>query len=135
MKTASQIVDTLIAEDEVDVEGLNAEASGTAEPAPPEPKAPQDGAEQDEKTGEEDTEGESTAEIKITGSKEHVDAVCKLLAWVKYCGSVGHSACAKIFVDGDGAGQVDIEGLNCEAPTEDELNIGDKDAEFSICLD
>ena len=33
----------------------------------------------------------------------------RMLAWMDWCGKVGHSSKFEVFIDGDGRGQIDVE--------------------------
>jgi hypothetical protein len=64
---------------------------------------------------------------KLTAIPEHLNQIEKLLGWLRYCGNVGHSATAEVYIDGDGRARLDIDtDRELSEPTEEELdNSGD----------
>jgi len=50
----------------------------------------------------------------VEGREHHLDELEKLLAWIAYCGAVGHSGSAEISVDGDGSAHLTIKGGEIE---------------------
>ena len=65
--------------------------------------------------------------ITISGPEDQVKELEKLLLWIKSCCSIGHSASAKISVDGDGAADLDFEGIEKQ-----EFEVDESDPELSV---
>lgn len=80
-----------------------------------------------ERTGK----GSATMEVKISGPERNVAEMARMLRFIDYCSGVGHSASFKVFVDGDGAAGISVDGLPDEA-TELKFEEGDPD---DFCLD
>jgi hypothetical protein len=54
----------------------------------------------------------STLEVKISGPSRNVAKMGEMLRWIDHCSSIGHSAEFSVFVDGDGAAQINVDGLD-----------------------
>ena len=71
-----------------------------------------------------------TRKITVEGPPDQIEELEKLLYWINSLCSVGHSASARVDVDGDGAGSLKISGMQSEPrevePTSDrfELDVG-----------
>lgn len=70
---------------------------------------------------EKEKKGEGTRTYTISGLNRNLDQLEKLFHWMEYCGRVGHSGKAEVFIDGDGAARPKFEGMKTKAPTEKEM--------------
>lgn len=74
-----------------------------------------------EKSKEKPDKEEQERTYTVKARADHLNEFERLLHWLDYCSSVGHSGTAKISIDGDGAGKLDISGLASAKPEESEL--------------
>lgn len=51
-------------------------------------------------------------DYRFEGRPEHLKKIDNLFGWIRRVGRIGHSGSAEIFVDGDGAGQLNISRLD-----------------------
>jgi hypothetical protein len=51
----------------------------------------------------------------VTGKAKQLDKLEEFLAWIQYCGNVGHSGTAELSVDGDGAARLKIDKVTGKA--------------------
>lgn len=105
------------------------EKSEEAEESGDDEKKPEKKSKRDQKR--EKANANETRSYEVSGKVRQLDNLEKLFKWVEYCGSVGHSGSATIFVDGDGAARLKFTGVDAELPDVDD----DARVELKVGLD